>query len=293
MPIGRRFEAGGFAERRYRRGLRSWQTKNRRLFAAYCGPFIAAGTVVGFVEGHFVSWLAGMVVGAFLALWIGRDTPPRYVETWREGAEGERKTEKALRPLERSGWRVVHDVQTGYGNYDHIAVGPAGVFLLETKNLQGIVDIEDGVPHLARRHDPDENLNFARIRPRALAAAAALKEDIELQTGRRIWVQAVVVFWSEFPEGFVKDDKCVFIEGSRLHDWLPKQPDRFGQADVEEIAAGIASIAEDAPADKVAAAAVDSTRRNAARTSRDHACYSSFAGMSQRASTRSQPREGR
>ncbi|HUB36190.1 MAG TPA: nuclease-related domain-containing protein, partial [Solirubrobacteraceae bacterium] len=58
---------------------------------------------------------------------------------WGLGAEGERRTERALRPLVRSGWSIVHDVEARYGNYDHIAVGPAGVFLLETKNLRGIV----------------------------------------------------------------------------------------------------------------------------------------------------------
>jgi hypothetical protein len=40
------------------------------------------------------------------------------VETYREGAEGERQAEKALRPLEPEGWCAFHDIQTGYGNYD-------------------------------------------------------------------------------------------------------------------------------------------------------------------------------
>jgi Nuclease-related domain len=68
MPGIRKLRAGGYAQRRYRRGLRNW----------------------------------------------------------RVGAEGERATERALRPLERSGWRVFHDVQERYGNYDHIVVGRAG-----------------------------------------------------------------------------------------------------------------------------------------------------------------------
>ena len=239
--------AGAFAERRYRRGLRSWQLKNRRLFAALFGPFVIVGIVVGILTGDVITWLAGMVAGAFLAMWIAfRETPPRYVETWREGAEGERKAEKALKPLERAGWHVVHDVQTGHGNYDHIAVGPSGVYLLESKNLQGIVNVKGGVPHLARRHDPNKTEIFDRVRPCALAGAARLKKEIERRTDHRIWVQAVVVFWSEFPEGFVQDDKCVFIEGSRLRDWLQSHPQSLSQADVEKIGAGIEGIAEDA-----------------------------------------------
>ncbi|MGB7589362.1 MAG: NERD domain-containing protein [Solirubrobacterales bacterium] len=250
--LKRRRRAGTYAEERYRRGLRSWRAKNRRLFLALCAPFIVVGIVVGILAGNFIAWFAGMVAGAFAAMWIVlRETPPRYVEKWHDGTEGERKTEKALRPLERAGWHVVHDIQNGYGNYDHIAVGSTGVYLLESKNLQGIVEVKGGVPHLARRHDPEENMAFDRIRPRALTDAVRVKEDIERRTGHRVWVQAVVVFWSEFPEGSVEDDNCFFVDGSRLRDWLQNRPRRLDQAAVEEIAAGIEGIAEDAAADRV------------------------------------------
>ncbi len=169
-----------------------------------------------------VAWSAGMVAGGLVALWITfRESPPRYVESWREGAEGERKAEKALRPLERGGWHVVHDVQNGGGNYDHVAVGPSGVYLLESKNLQGVVSVQGGVLRLARRHDPEQTAVFDRVRPRALASAARLKGEIERRTGHRVWAQAVVVFSvQEFPEGLVEDDRCVFIDGSRLCAWL-------------------------------------------------------------------------
>lgn len=243
--LKRRPRAGGYAERRYRRGLRSWRSRNRRLFAGLCGPFVAAGIVVGIFDRVPLAWLAGFVAGAFLALWITLlDTPPRYVESWREGAEGERKAEKALKPLERGGWHVVHDVQNGRGNYDHVAVGPSGVYLLESKNLQGVVSVQDGVPHLARRHDPEQTVVFDRVRPRALAGAARLKDEIERRTGHRTWAQAVVVFWSEFPQGLVEDDRCVFIDGSRLRSWLQNRPPCLSRAEVEEISAGIDAAAE-------------------------------------------------
>jgi hypothetical protein len=239
-----RSRAGTYAEWRYRRGLRSWRARNRRLFAAYLGPFIVAGIAVGILAGNPVAWLAGLLAGAFIAIWIAfREMPPRYVEHWRDGAEGERKTERALKPLERAGWHVSHDVQNGRGNYDHIVVGPSGVYLLDSKNLQGIVDIRDGVPHLARRHDPDSNVVFKRIQSHTLAAAAGLKEEIQARTGHRTWVQAVVVFWSEFPEGFAESDRCVFISGPWLCDWLEGRPDRLSRASVEEIAAGVEEIA--------------------------------------------------
>jgi len=257
----RKARAGRYAEEHYQRGLRSYRKANRLLFAAICFPFMAAGIVVGVVERDVVAWIAGMVSGGFLSMWIAlRDSPPRYVEKWHDGAEGERKTEKVLRPFERSGWYVVHDVQRHYGgaaakgrsNYDHIAAGRAGVFLLETKNLQGSVDVDNGVPRLTRRHDPERQEAFDGIPRRARAAAARLKQEIEWRTGHAPWVQAVVVFWCEFPEGLIEDGKCVFIHGPRLRAWLESRPNRFSQIEADEIAAGIISIANDEPAAKPA-----------------------------------------
>lgn len=253
MLLRRKPRAGGYAEQRYREGLRSWRAKVRPIAVAIFGPFVAAGIAVLFLEGHQMSWLAGLATGAFFGAWLAvRETPPHYVENWRIGAEGERKTEKALRPLERAGWRAFHDVQNGHGNYDHIVLGPGGVYLLESKNLAGIVGITDGVPHLRRRLDPRDDKPWGPIPRYARASAAGLKEAIEQRTGRRTWVQAVVVFWSEFPEAFVESDKCVFVEGSRLCAWLQSQPERLRDADVEEISAGIAALADKAAAVDVA-----------------------------------------
>jgi hypothetical protein len=244
---GRSPKAGTYAEQRYRKGLRRHRSRMRRPMTAIFGPFIVAGFAVLILDGHHLSWYAGALTGAFTGIWlVFRETPPAYIENWHEGAEGERKTEKALAPLTRSGWRIVHDVQARYGNYDHIAVSPAGLFLLETKNLAGIVELQDGVPHLRRRLDPDAVARLDRIRPRALAAAANLKEDIQRRTGQRTWVQAVVVFWSDFPEGLVDDGRCIFVHGPRLHALMHGRPNQLNPQYVDEIATALAHIAESA-----------------------------------------------
>ena len=211
---------------------------------AVLGPTLAIGIAGLVVYGHEISWLAGALAGTAIATWaMFRDTPPRYVEQWRDGAEGERKTEKALRPLERSGLWVLHDVPSRHGNYDHIAVGRSGVFLLESKNLQGTVELRDGVPQLLRRLDPEAKLRFERIRPTALGSAAALKAEIEERTGLRIWVQALVVFWSPFPQGVVEDGRCVFLEGARLPRWMADRPGRLTPESVERISVALADLA--------------------------------------------------
>lgn len=49
-----------------------------------------------------------------------------------------------------------------------------------------------------------------------------------------------------FLSNFVQCGKCVFIEGSRLRDWLPNRPNRLNRTEVEETAPSIKSIASTA-----------------------------------------------
>jgi hypothetical protein len=240
--------AGIYAEQRYQFGLQSWRRRMRPLLVAIFGPFIVGGVIILVVEGHGLSWLGGAAAGVCLAVWAWvEQSPPRYVEKWHDGAEGERKTEQALRPLAKAGWSVIHDIQCHYGNYDHIAVGPSGVYLLESKNLEGIVELRAGVPHLMRRHDPRAVEPFRRIRPQALRAAARIKEDVQQRSGECVWVQAVVVFWSEFPQELVDDGRCVYISGTRLGEWLGERPQRLDRQQVDQIAAAVKRIPDDQP----------------------------------------------
>ena len=236
--------AGNYAQWRYRRGLRSWRATNRWLFAAFFGPIAVVGAVPLVFDLHLVAWCSGVITGVAIGGWMTlREWAPAYVANWQQGAEGERKTAKALKPLQRSGSRVFHDIQTGHGNYDHVLVGPAGVFLLETKNLGGIVEIRDGTPHLLRRHDPDVETPISRIRPTVVSAAVHLKKDIERRTGLRPWVQAVVVLWADFPEDLAEHDQCVYVHGTRLRAWLTSRPSAIGEDRVQRIADAIAALA--------------------------------------------------
>ena len=201
---------------------------------------MVGGIVVLVLDGHLASWIGGAVAGMGAGVWmVLRDDPPPYVENWQRGAEGEQKTAGVLARLERSGLTVVHDVDSPYGNYDHIAVGTGGVFLLESKNPRGIVELRGGVPHLRRELDPDADTPLAQIRPWALSAASRVKRDIEKRTGVRTWVQAVVVFWSDFPEEVVDDGRCVFVHGSRLASWIEARPGGLNRANAEAIALAI------------------------------------------------------
>jgi hypothetical protein len=80
--------------------------------------------------------LAGFVAAfIFSSRWFtakARESSNRYL-----GYFGERLVAEYLEPLKAQGWRIFHDVPAlangNKFNIDHIAVGPSGVFIIETK----------------------------------------------------------------------------------------------------------------------------------------------------------------
>jgi hypothetical protein len=244
MAFGATQRAGGYAQGRYRRGLRNWRSSSRLRLALFLGPFVLGGLVGLAVEGNVSAWVAGVAFGLGLGVWmVMRESPPAYIENWQVGAEGERKTARALARLDRSRWLVIHDVQCARGNYDHVVVSRAGVYLLETKNLRGTVEIRDGVLRLRRRLDPQWDKPCPWVRSSALASAASLKAEIQQLAGHRLWVHAVVVLWSDFKEGVYEDERCVVVHGSRLHEWISDRSDELDEKATGEIVAALQAIA--------------------------------------------------
>jgi hypothetical protein len=74
-----------------------------------------------------------------LAGWGLRFRPSPDACAWRRGAAGERHTARLLGPLERHGWVILHDlaVPGSRANLDHLAIGPGGVFVIDSKQYRG------------------------------------------------------------------------------------------------------------------------------------------------------------
>jgi hypothetical protein len=49
-----------------------------------------------------------------------------------------------LAPLERQGWAVLHDlaVPSGQANIDHLVIGPSGVFVIDSKQYRGRLQLD-------------------------------------------------------------------------------------------------------------------------------------------------------
>ena len=74
----------------------------------------------------------GFAVAMGTVLWlIGGDVSSLR---WAWGSIGEQQTAKVLERLDGT-WTVGHDIPNGHGNWDHVVVGSAGVFMLESKRF--------------------------------------------------------------------------------------------------------------------------------------------------------------
>lgn len=107
------------------------------------------------------------------------------IARWKRGAEGERQTGKALRPLEKKGWHVRHDLaDRGRGNLDHVVVGMGGVFLLYSKNVAGSVIVEDGLPHVRFPKSPVNDYTLPNLVASIRGAARGVRERLHTSSGR-------------------------------------------------------------------------------------------------------------
>lgn len=72
------------------------------------------------------------------ARWYARHTQENFNRYL--GYFGERIVAEHLEPLKASGWRILHDVPFENNgtkfNFDHVAIGPQGVFVIETKTYR-------------------------------------------------------------------------------------------------------------------------------------------------------------
>lgn len=71
----------------------------------------------------------------------------RYAEKWEKGADGESRTAAALGLLGPE-WTHWHDLRwpgRKLANIDHLAIGPGGIFVIDSKNWSGSLTVKDGV----------------------------------------------------------------------------------------------------------------------------------------------------
>jgi hypothetical protein len=134
---------------------------------AWRAPLVAAAgltvQVLTAQAGLPYGGLVGLAV-VLLASWRLRFRPSEQARTWQRGAAGERRTARLLDRLTRDGFVIFHDlaVPDWPANVDHLAIGPTGVFVIDSKQWTGTV--RQGADGLAwHNHTPlDRTLETVR-----------------------------------------------------------------------------------------------------------------------------------
>jgi hypothetical protein len=236
-------EAGGFAAERFRTRRRAWRRRIWWTFPPFAVFLVAVPVTLGYLLApEHLGFYLGVGVGvAFAVTAVLIDSPPHHIERWRQGAEGEKATAKALRPLVREGWALLNDVDTGRGNIDHLLIGPPGVFLLDSKNLSGVLSVKAGVLSVRWREDPDDGYENFRLAGQIRARARDLEErfrrhDIETS------VQPVIVLWGNFEQCSILSRSVAWVQGNELQRALRGRPAQLGTHEVKRASLAIADV---------------------------------------------------
>jgi Nuclease-related domain len=136
-PDPRSSRAGASAQAAYQRRrqqeLEPWRQGWWWRAAAVAGATIGGGLLIGLTVGAWLGWPMALVA-ALATGWRLRFRPSASARIWRRQAAVQRRTAGVLRPLEREGCLVLHDVTLpGWpASLDHLVVGSTGVWVVQS-----------------------------------------------------------------------------------------------------------------------------------------------------------------
>jgi hypothetical protein len=226
---------GGSAQARWRQERAvEWAAWTRTLpwrLAAILG----IGAAAGVLSSLLAPWL-GLILGGLAATGAGwglRFRPSPDAVAWRRGAAGERRTARLLGPLERHGWAILHDLGLpgSRANIDHLMIGPGGVFVIDSKQYRGRLQL-----------DPFGRLWHGRYPLAPSLQAVSFEADQAAQVlpdPGVVVVPIVAVHGAQVPWGKVVVEGVPVVPARRLPSMLRQLPAVLGP----ERVAGVASQA--------------------------------------------------
>lgn len=168
------------------------------------------GRTFGLHDARFIASEVALLVSMFL---ISRYVLP-LVERRDRGASGEEQVGALLDGLPQEQWAVIHDASLGHGNVDHILIGPAGVFTVETKSHPGPVRV-------------------GRVHGATLSQAQAQRRLVERVTG--LEVEPLIAYSRAWVDKPMARRKGVRVLPARmLPSYLDRRPQKLSSAEIEQ-----------------------------------------------------------
>lgn len=150
------------------------------------------------------------------------------------GERGELRVAEVLDYLRPFGYHAFHDLVRDGFNVDHVVVGPAGVFAVETKfrSGKGEITFKNG-EGLFVGGSPEEKDSLEQARANAAEVNRLIRETCEMD----VWVKPVVVFVGEWrvKDDWQSTDARVFTPDKLVKHIVNQQP-RLKQSEITLIA---------------------------------------------------------
>jgi hypothetical protein len=190
-------------------------------------------SAAGGVLGSLLAPRLGLVLGGLAAVvagWGLRFRPSPDAVAWRWGAAGERRTARLLGPLERQGWALLHDlaIPGSRANIDHLVIGPGGVFVIDSKQYRGHLQL-----------DPAGRLWHGRypLAPALHAVSFEADEAAQVLTDPGVAVVPIVaVHGAQVPWGKVVVEGVPVVAARRLPSMLRQLPAMLGPERIAALA---------------------------------------------------------
>jgi len=223
---------GGSAQARWRQmRAAEWAAWTRTLLwrvVAVLGIGAGAGLLGSLIAPRLVLVLGGLA--AVAAGWGLRFRPSPEAIAWRRGAAGERRTARLLGPLEQLGWVVLHDlaVPGSRANIDHLAIGPGGIFVVDSKQYRGRLKL-----------DPSGRLRHGRYPLASTLQAVSFEADQAakvLPDPGVVVVPIVAVHGAQVPWGKMVMNGVPIVPAQRLPSMLRQLPAVLGPERVVDLA---------------------------------------------------------
>ena len=165
------------------------------------------------------TWLfGGLFVASLIAVLVYWNKGLRRIESFFRGARGEERVANVLAGLPET-YHVFHDFVADGIHVDHVVLGPAGVFSVETKNWQGKVEIMEG--HI---------LVNGALPSRDPVAQAQREADHVRATLKRLGYNGTVTPMVCFASNAFRDDVAMcgslqIMNVSQVAGWFASQPE--------------------------------------------------------------------
>jgi hypothetical protein len=186
-------------------------------------------------------WFWTICLAAVFAFWayrFARAMP--LARRLKQGEAGEKIVGEYLERLREQGYKVFHDVLSDGFNIDHVLIGPAGIFTIETKTWskpakgEAIIEFDGEAVQLMGRA-PDRNPII-----QARAQSGWLKGMLEECTQLKANVHPVILFPGWFIRGTGKPSKPIWVlEPKALPKWLANAEPKLTKAEVHKLSASL------------------------------------------------------